>query len=200
MTFSRFTVTISGGVIGWHSGLFNGNFQSGLNATQIKFLGACPSPTLNLQPVADFVVNGGQPVNLVMTASNPAGVTGGLSYSWQKAGAATPAGTTPTLALGPAGANHSGVYTGTAFNACGSTSTQAVRVTVLTADIGVQGGLAGQDGLLNNNDFIVFIAGSSPPNPWRTWAPGRRRRQDGLFNNNDFVVFINQFFTGCGVG
>ena len=66
------------------------------------------------------------------------------------------------------------------------------------ADIGRQGGVAGGDGQLDNNDFIVFI-------DWFFWVDPRADRgvtggvpgHDGAFDNNDFIVFIDQFFAGC---
>jgi hypothetical protein len=66
------------------------------------------------------------------------------------------------------------------------------------ADIGSAGGQAGEDGLLNNNDFIVFIdwffANDARADRGATGGvPGA----DGTFDNNDFVVYIDQFFTGC---
>jgi hypothetical protein len=70
--------------------------------------------------------------------------------------------------------------------------------TCCIADIGVQGGAPGHDGLLDNNDFVVFIDFFFNQNPLADVgrqggiAPG-----DGLFDNNDFVVFIDAFFTGC---
>ncbi len=68
-------------------------------------------------------------------------------------------------------------------------------------DLGRQGGLPGADGLLNNNDFIVFIdfffnADARADMGVQGGVPG----QDGLFDNNDFVVFIDLFFTGCDGG
>jgi hypothetical protein len=66
------------------------------------------------------------------------------------------------------------------------------------ADIGSAGGLAGADGHLDNNDFIVFI------NLFFNGQPGADRGTsgglpgtDGHLDNNDFIVFINQFFAGC---
>lgn len=66
------------------------------------------------------------------------------------------------------------------------------------ADMGVQGGTPGQDGLLNNNDFVVFInfffTGDLRAD---VGVQGGTVGQDGLLNNNDFVAFINLFFSGC---
>ena len=69
------------------------------------------------------------------------------------------------------------------------------------ADIGAAGGAPGPwggDGVLDNNDFVVFI-------DWFFAHDARADRgatggvpgSDGLFNNNDFVVFVDQFFGGC---
>ncbi len=66
------------------------------------------------------------------------------------------------------------------------------------ADLGVQGGTPGQDGLLNNNDFVVFIdfffTGDLRAD---LGVQGGGPGHDGLLNNNDFVAFINLFFGGC---
>ncbi|MDP1662628.1 MAG: GC-type dockerin domain-anchored protein, partial [Phycisphaerales bacterium] len=68
------------------------------------------------------------------------------------------------------------------------------------ADIGQQGGTPGSDGLLNNNDFIVFIDYFFAANPLAdVGQQGGTAGADGLFNNNDFIVFIDLFFAGCGV-
>ncbi|HYD01283.1 MAG TPA: GC-type dockerin domain-anchored protein [Phycisphaerales bacterium] len=67
------------------------------------------------------------------------------------------------------------------------------------ADIGRQGGVLGGDGVLDNNDFVVYIDlffGDAPlADVGRQGgiAPG-----DGSWDNNDFVVFIAAFFAGCG--
>jgi hypothetical protein len=66
------------------------------------------------------------------------------------------------------------------------------------ADVGSQGGVPGPDGLLNNNDFVVFIdmffnhdAGADLGQ--QGGIPGA----DSAWDNNDWVVFINYFFDGC---
>ncbi|MFT3684039.1 MAG: GC-type dockerin domain-anchored protein [Phycisphaerales bacterium] len=66
------------------------------------------------------------------------------------------------------------------------------------ADIGVQGGLPGHDGHLDNNDFIAFISfffalDSRADLGIQGGLPGH----DGHFDNNDFIAFINLFFSGC---
>ncbi len=66
------------------------------------------------------------------------------------------------------------------------------------ADVGVQGGVPGQDGVLDNNDFIAFINLFFAMDPLADrGVQGGVPGSDGLFDNNDFIVFINQFFAGC---
>ena len=66
-------------------------------------------------------------------------------------------------------------------------------------DVGAQGGVAGSDGQLDNNDFIVFInyffAADARAD---VGSQGGIAGADTLFDNNDFIVFIDQFFAGCG--
>ena len=70
---------------------------------------------------------------------------------------------------------------------------------VCAADIAAAGGIPGTDGVLDNNDFIVFIdyffAGNALAD---RGAAGGTAGSDGAFDNNDFIVFIDQFFEGCG--
>jgi hypothetical protein len=66
------------------------------------------------------------------------------------------------------------------------------------ADVGGQGGVAGADGLLDNNDFIVFIDYFFAQSPLADrGSTGGVPGADGAWDNNDFVVFIDQFFAGC---
>ncbi len=66
------------------------------------------------------------------------------------------------------------------------------------ADLGTTGGVPGQDGQLNNNDFIVFIdyffAGNTAADIGTT---GGLAGADGRFDNNDLIVYIDRFFAGC---
>ncbi|MDP1661349.1 MAG: GC-type dockerin domain-anchored protein [Phycisphaerales bacterium] len=68
-----------------------------------------------------------------------------------------------------------------------------------TADVGRQGGVTGPDGLLDNNDFIVFI--NAFFNGDRLIADvgmqGGVSGGDGVLDNNDFIAFIDAFFAGC---
>ena len=75
-----------------------------------------------------------------------------------------------------------------------------VRVTVLCgpADIAGTGADGNGDGVLDNNDFIVFIDRFFAQDPRADYgSTGGILGADGQFNNNDFVVFIDLFFAGC---
>jgi probable HAF family extracellular repeat protein len=66
------------------------------------------------------------------------------------------------------------------------------------ADLGRSGGMAGPDGALDNNDFIVFIAAFFAGNARADLgSAGGATAPDGALNNNDFIAFINEFFNGC---
>ena len=66
------------------------------------------------------------------------------------------------------------------------------------ADVGGVGGVPGADGLLDNNDFVVFIDYFFTNNPIAdVGQAGGVPGADGQWNNNDFVVFIDMFFAGC---
>jgi hypothetical protein len=66
------------------------------------------------------------------------------------------------------------------------------------ADVGSQGGVQGPDGILDNNDFVVFITLFFNHDPIADMgSQGGVPGADGAWDNNDFVVFIDKFFTGC---
>jgi hypothetical protein len=63
------------------------------------------------------------------------------------------------------------------------------------ADLGSQGGIAGADGALDNNDFIAFIDLFFSNDPRADLGrQGGVAGADGVLDNNDFVMFINYFF------
>jgi hypothetical protein len=63
------------------------------------------------------------------------------------------------------------------------------------ADVGVAGGTAGQDRLLNNNDFISFITLFFNQNAAADLGvAGGTPGHDSAWDNNDFIAFINYFF------
>ncbi len=66
------------------------------------------------------------------------------------------------------------------------------------ADMGVQGGSAGHDGLLDNNDFVAFInLFFVQDSRADIGVQGGLHGSDNHWDNNDFVVFISDFFMGC---
>ncbi|HYD00867.1 MAG TPA: GC-type dockerin domain-anchored protein [Phycisphaerales bacterium] len=65
-------------------------------------------------------------------------------------------------------------------------------------DIGAQGGVAGHDGALDNNDFVVFIDYFfNQHDNADVGSTGGIPGADDAWDNNDFVVFIDMFFAGC---
>ncbi|HYD02480.1 MAG TPA: GC-type dockerin domain-anchored protein, partial [Phycisphaerales bacterium] len=79
------------------------------------------------------------------------------------------------------------------------TATGATFSSTNQADVGSVGGVAQPDGILDNNDFVVFIDLFFAMNPVADrGSTGGLPGADGQWNNNDFVVYIDQFFAGCG--
>jgi hypothetical protein len=66
------------------------------------------------------------------------------------------------------------------------------------ADMGKQGGTPGADGVMDNNDFIVFIDrffnGSLLAD---IGGQGGLPAPDSKLDNNDFIEFVDMFFTDC---
>jgi hypothetical protein len=66
------------------------------------------------------------------------------------------------------------------------------------ADVGAAGGQPGNDGVLDNNDFIAFITYFFNTDPHAdVGSSGGLAGSDGLYDNNDFIAFINAYFAGC---
>jgi predicted Zn-dependent protease len=66
------------------------------------------------------------------------------------------------------------------------------------ADVGGQGGAHAPDGVLDNNDFIVFIDYFFAHDARADLgSQGGIPGANGVWDNNDFVVFINVFFSPC---
>lgn len=85
--------------------------------------------------------------------------------------------------------------------ALGETSTEICAVAEVRsrrlADLGSQGGMVGPDGVLDNNDFIVFIDLFFRQSPLADAASqGGVAGADGVWDNNDFIVMIDWFFSG----
>ena len=66
------------------------------------------------------------------------------------------------------------------------------------AHVGRQGGMPGTDGVLDSNDFVVYISLFFLSDPAADRGmQGGIAGADGAFDNNDFTVYINQFLAGC---
>jgi hypothetical protein len=82
---------------------------------------------------------------------------------------------------------------------CGNTASDATGLFVDAADMGRAGGLAGSDGVHDNNDFIAFISAFFELDARADLGTaGGLLGFDGVFDNNDFISFINLFFQACG--
>ncbi|HYD01390.1 MAG TPA: immunoglobulin domain-containing protein [Phycisphaerales bacterium] len=141
------------------------------------------------------------------------GAADGVSFQWRRnlqpltdgsgpSGVVVQGATGRTLTLIGVQAADAGSYDCVLMNACNSVTSEAAAMTVsggaCPADIGQVGGIPGNDGMLDNNDFVVFIDYffSGDPRADRG-VTGGVPGTDGVFDNNDFVVFIDQFFSGC---
>ncbi|HZW07488.1 MAG TPA: immunoglobulin domain-containing protein [Phycisphaerales bacterium] len=141
------------------------------------------------------------------------GAVDAVSYQWRRnlqpltdgagtSGVTVLGATSRSLTLIGVAAADAGSYDCVLVNACNTATTETVTLSVVgevcAADLGRVGGVAGNDGVLDNNDFVVFIdyffnADSRADCGIQGGVPGH----DGLFDNNDFVVFIDAFFAGC---
>jgi len=110
--------------------------------------------------------------------------------TWPEMGITTPQFYEPRVNLG----------SGLIFGISGNFFIRAIieNASSCPADMGSTGGFQGADGVLDNNDFIVFInyffGRNAQADVGRT---GGQPGADLQWDNNDFVVFIDQFFAGC---
>jgi hypothetical protein len=158
----------------------------------------------NSADVAKWTASGISPLRYTMTVTGPFTLTGAGVQQTEPADAAA-VGLTHTVTMdtstpGP----KTGSITFTTDAPDTTSFTIALSGTVTTppppcaADIGVQGGLPGHDGLLDNNDFIAFIDYFFASNPVADMGvQGGLAGSDGQYDNNDFIAFINAFFAGC---
>jgi hypothetical protein len=127
-----------------------------------------------------------------------------VSYLWRRNSQPLLNQTSPVLSISAVSSEDNGLYDCVISNTCGNAVTTpcAVNITFAcgVADIGAQGGVYTScgDGVLDNNDFIVFIdlffaASPIADRGVQGGVPG----SDSAWNNNDFVVFVDQFFAGC---
>lgn len=169
-------------------------------------------PTISVQPL-DQSVSVGDSASFSVAAT----ATSSLSFQWQRQVApglwrSLANGSDPVLGQ-VAGANASQLqisnsFAGTTLLRClveTPCSGRFTRETTLVssagcgpADLGGEGAAEMADGILDNNDFIVFInyffALDSRAD---LGGEGGAEGADGQFDNNDFIVFIGFFFQGC---
>jgi hypothetical protein len=195
----------------------NGNLliSGGINGAAFYSMdyAAANGPTITLQP-ASVAACGSGPAALSVAATGG----GTLNYRWQVEGPPgtwTNLGSAPmtlanggTAAIAPANASTVSIafanrlepvkVRAVVSNTCASVSSTPAWVYINHADMGEQGGIAGHDGVYDNNDFIVFIGKFFAQDPLAdVGSQGGVLGGDATFDNNDFVVFINLFFQGC---
>jgi hypothetical protein len=163
---------------------------------------ACPSITQQPQSIA--VCPSGS-INLAVAASgdNP------LRYQWMRNGVnladdvRISGSQSANLRINSLQASDLGSYTVRVFNLCSPQGVVSNAAIVSSncfspSNIGAAGGDAQCDGLLDNNDFIVFINYFFATDARAdVGVEGGASGSDGLFDNNDFIVFIDGFFAGC---
>ena len=150
---------------------------------------------------SDYVVVSSVVPTTVPVASWPMGA--GLTYQWWTGnepiidGGRFNGATTPALSISDASMADYGSYKCVVSGlACGPV--QVYRDITCAADLAVGGGQPGSDGLLNNNDVIMFIEYFFTHDPRADMGSvGGTPGADGVWNNNDFVVYIDLFFSGC---
>jgi hypothetical protein len=154
----------------------------------------------NAGDTAKWTVNGIASLHYTMTVTGPFTVTGAGVPQTDAPGGGGNAHTVTmnTSTIGPKSGSIS--FVSDAPEAPTYTITLAGTVTAppCAADIGSQGGLPGGDGVLDNNDFVVFIDYFFNHNPIADMGvQGGLPGTDNAWDNNDFVVFIDRFFQGC---
>ncbi len=164
---------------------------------------------IDTHPQGATVCPGGS-TSLSITASG----AGQLSYQWRQDGSpidatTNPSAATPTLLLSNIQPFASGSYDCVITVACGSSTSLAAQVSVVScscslADIagtGDDGRLA--DGIVDGSDFVAFINSFGTGDPFvdslADVAGGGDDGllPDGVIDGNDFVAFINAFAAGC---
>ncbi|HYD02555.1 MAG TPA: immunoglobulin domain-containing protein, partial [Phycisphaerales bacterium] len=188
-----------------------GHFQTVDGQFSASYARAVGTPAISVvsQPESAEVCPGG-------SAAMTFGVDTGWhvpAYQWRRNGVALsdgadPSGVvysgvnTPTLLIDSVQAGPSALFHCRATTACGQSVESGTAVLAVAsccpADLGGQGGVPGADGVLDNNDFIVFIDYFFNQDARAdVGAAGGVPGQDNAWDNNDFVVYIDSFFAGC---
>ncbi len=138
-----------------------------------------------------------------------------ITYQWLKGAvpldaAANPTAATPTLTLTNVQAADAASYSCTLTNICGSVTSNAASLTLVScggcslADI-AGGGPDGRssNGIIDGTDYIAFVnsfaIGDATVDPLADIAGGGAtgEQPDGTIDGSDFIAFINAFAIGC---
>lgn len=163
-----------------------------------------PSETILESWTMDLPVVGWNPALIAFASAAHPPLAAGARY-WVVAESSVAAGNNPVWVWASSGNEFTATTDGpgTAWEggsgaAIGLVVTGTAIVPPCPADIGTTGGVPGADGLLDNNDFVVFIDDFFNQNPVAdVGVTGGVPGQDSTFDNNDFVVYIDLFFQGC---
>lgn len=150
-----------------------------------------------------------------VTFSTSAAGASPITYQWLKGGvpldaAANPTAATPTLTLTNVQAADAASYSCTLTNICGSVTSNAALLTLVScggcslADI-AGGGPDGRssNGIIDGTDYIAFVnsfaIGDATVDPLADIAGGGDTglELDGTIDGTDFIFFINAFAIGC---
>jgi len=188
--------------------LFDLNGDGSVNATDRCML--LSFATTNLGPSAPVVTaaptggtyNAGAPVTLNVVASGPAP----LSYQWRRNsinlsnGGGISGATSASLAIASASPVDSGLYDVVISNACGNRTTTPVLVTVnaCAADLDDGSGTGVQDGGVDINDLLYFLAAFEAGSALADLDDGSQSGSpDGGVDINDLLFFLTHFESGC---
>ena len=163
-----------------------------------------PSDTIIESWTTDLPVVGWNPQLIAFLSSTQAPLTSGQKY-WVVAESNLGPFIDPVWCWSSTGNEFTATTDGTGTpweGGFGAALAFVVSGTVTTpgcaADIGAQGGIAGHDGVMDNNDFVVFIDYFfNMHDNADVGSQGGVAGPDEAWDNNDFVVFIDMFFQGC---
>jgi len=102
------------------------DIASGAELGRTNFITIVGSPVINLQPLATFVCEG-KPLNITVSASG-----NGLLYRWRRNGTDIPGGVNAVLTINTVGQAEAGQYDCVIFGCGGSSTSDAVAVTIGT--------------------------------------------------------------------
>jgi hypothetical protein len=163
-----------------------------LLASQMRLLASAASgtaPAITQQPQSTSA----NPDAIFNVAAAPTGVT----YQWQKGGVALSDGPTPhdssisgsqtkTLTIHNARPEDAGSYEAVATNSCGSATSDPATLSVCTGDLNA-------DGLVDDADFVLFLAGYNIldcADPAMPAACPADLNSDGVVDDTDFQIFV----------